>query len=617
MTNSNCDDHDQPESQAALAAHYAPTAADLMRLKQVALGEREADLWLKGGRVLCLHTKEILEFDVLISGAFIAALKPRGLSLKAQSVVELDGRCIAPSFIDTHLHIEYTLLTPGEFARCAMPKGTGAVLADPNCIGNVLGAQAMDWVGQTGTPLKIFQQISSRIPRSPKLELGGASVSEDEQLDRIVRSNAATVGESNPFDIDERATRLFSSALTNGRRITGHTARISGDPLDAYIAVGVSDDHNAFEPQEVLDRVRRGLMITVMAGSMNDNIASVFSDMEAVKNAFPFFSFCADDRHVDDLHRIGHIDHHVRESIRAGVPVLDAYAMASLNASIYYRFDHVLGSITPAKRADFLILDDLEEVSISATYSDGVLTSENGLSLFSNTDPIPESLYNTVRFAEDFKESDFRIDTDMNALSATVRAMEMYDGYFKRAFDAELTVQGGDVLASPEEDIAKIFVVDRHHESGKKAGGFVRGFGLNRGAIASTTNCENQNMVVLGTNNSDMALAANTLKELGGGYVAVADGEVLATLALPLAGIMSDKAWEEVLKESDAVDAAAHSLGSELSSPFMILAFVGLAGVPDYGLTELGLIDSVSQAFIPVVVCCRCPQHKHDLRQDN
>lgn len=597
---------------SSVGSHYTASADQAMILHRVAIGEQQADLLVRNARVLSLHSREILERDILISGNFIAALKPCGAVQSAATIVDVEGRYVAPSFIDTHLHIEYTLLTPGEFARCVLPKGTGAVFADPNCIGNVLGAKGMDWVGQTTTPLKIFQQVSSRIPRNPDVELGGATVTEVEQLERIKRSNAVTVGESNPFAVDERASRLYAESLQSGRRNTGHTARVSGDLLDGYAAVGIGDDHNAFETDEVLERVRLGMMITVMSGSMNDNIRSVFSDIEAVRSSFPFFSFCADDRHVDDLHRIGHIDHHVRESIKCGVPVLDAYAMASLNAALYYRLDHVIGSITPSRRADFIVLDDLESVSIESAYIDGKCVAKNQRTLFENRDPTPTWLHNTFKLTRNFVAEDFSIEVDnQQATHATVRAMEMYDGYFKRKFEAELSVSDGDVVPDPSRDIAKIFVVDRHHGGKKKAGGFVKGFGLKSGAIASSTNCENQNMVVLGTNNSDMAAAALALTELGGGYVAVDKGEVIGQLPLPLAGIMSDKPWEQVLIESDAVDAAAHSLGSELASPFMILAFVGLAGVPDYGLTELGLIDAPSQQFIPVVVCCRCPQHIH------
>jgi adenine deaminase len=192
-----------------------------------------------------------------------------------------------------------------------------------------------------------------------------------------------------------------------------------------------------------------------------------------------------------------------------------------------------------------------------------------------------------------------------------VRAMEMYDGYFKRAFEAELPVVDGNVVADPTIDVAKIAVVDRHHATTHRAMGFVRGFGLRSGALGITSNCENQNLVVVGTTDADLAHAATALAELGGGYVAVADGEVLAAVPLPYGGIMSDEPWEVVHDQSVAINAVARDLGCEMASPFMILAFVGLAGVPDYGLTELGLIDTFTQEIIPVLLCCRCPQHVH------
>ena len=597
-----------------LGYHLAATAAELSCLQAVASGSRSADIILRNAKVMALHSRELIESDVLISGRHIAALTPWGHMPQVAQEYDLSGKTIAPAFIDTHLHIEYSLLTPGEFARCVVPKGTGCVLADPNCIGNVVGVNGMDWAGQTQTPLKIFQQISSRIPRSPELELGGATVTEDEQLQRLSASHAVTVGESTPFGFDQRAARMYAQSLATGRRNTGHTARVADELLWSYAASGISDDHNAFDTNEVLDRIRLGMMITVMSGSMNDNIPAVFADTESVSGAYPFFSFCADDRHVDDLHRIGHIDHHIRTAIASGVPVLDAYAMASLNAAMYYRIDHLIGSVTPSRIADLVVLDDINHVTVESVFLNGRLVAEHGSSCFTNTDTILSSLYNTVHLPTNFSAEAFKVTAQAEQGEvAVVRAMEMYDGYFKRAFEAELAVVAGDVKADSNQDIAKIAVIDRHHGTDTRACGFVKGFNLNQGAIAGTTNCENQNMVVLGTSNEDMACAANALRDIGGGYVAVNDGEVMAALPLPVAGIMSDLPWEQVLVQSDAVDAAARALGCTMNSPFMILAFVGLAGVPDYGLTEKGLIDAQRQEFIPVVLCCRCPQHIHHI----
>ena len=608
-----------PHGRAATAvgAHLAPSAADLLRLHAVALGREPADLIVSGARVLSLHTREILQRDVLVSGAFIAAITPVGHFNEATRIVAAEGRFLAPTFVDTHIHIEYSLLTPGEFARCVVPRGTGCVLADPNCVGNVLGARAMDWAGRTRTPLKILQQISHRIPRAPALELGGAVVTEAEQLERLVGPGAATVGESTPFGFDQRAARMQALAIAGGRRNTGHSARVMNELLWAYGATGINDDHNAFAAEEIRERLRLGMMITVMSGSMNDNVPLVFDDAAALADSYELFSFCADDRHVDDLHRIGHIDHHVRQAVKQGVPVLEAYRMASLNAAVFYRLDHLLGSIAPARRADFMLLEDLETVEPVQVYLDGRLMAERRGERtwlgFVNEDPVPDYLHGTMNLPGAVDAAAFRVEAAAaEGEVAVVRAMEMYDGYFKRAFEAELSVVDGDVQADPAADVAKIAILDRHHGTDTRACGFVRGFAIQQGAIAATTNCENQNLVVLGVDNADMAAAANALKELGGGYVAVLHGKVLAALPLPLAGIMSDLPWEQVVVQSDAVNAAAAKLGCTMDAPFMILAFVGLAGVPDYGLTERGLIDAASQRFVPVVQCCRCPSHVHD-----
>ena len=604
---------------SAVGANLTPNADQLKLLRNVGLGEVAADLIIENVRVLSLATEEILHRKVAIANGFIAAIAPVDHPFCA--VEHFDGAdCfLAPGFIDTHIHIEYSLLTPGEFARCVLPRGTTCVLADPNCVGNVLGVRGMEWAGKTTTPLKILQQISHRIPRAPGLELGGATLAEAEQLEFLDSAEAVGVGESVPFGFDDRAARFQAAALSMGKRCTGHSARVADELLWAYAATGVSDDHNAVHIDEVLDRLRLGQMVTVMSGSMNDNLPLTFAEPELLKGAYRNFSFCADDKHVGDLVKSGHIDHHVRSAIANGVPVLEAYRMASYNPACFYRLDHVIGQIAPARRADLLLIPELEKVEPAAVWVDGIQVAhrEQGVSeaLFQNEDVVPEWLHNTMHLSPSFGETMLRVQapTAMSGEAAVVRAMEMYDGYFKRAFEVELPVGEGNVLADAEIDVAKISIVDRHHATETASSGFVRGFNLKKGALAATTNCENQNLVILGTNDADMALAGETLATFGGGYVAVAEGKVLAYLKLPLAGIMSDESWEHVLQKSDEVNIAAASLGCEMEAPFMILAFVGLAGVPDLGLTERGLIDAASQQFVPVVVCCRCPQHIHDL----
>jgi adenine deaminase len=608
-----------PASSAYIGAELAPSVAELMHLREVAAGRAAPDLIIRGGKVLALHTGEILERDVVIAGRHIAAVTPPG-RFAAKRVIDAARQFVAPTFIDVHIHIEYTMLTPGELARLTIPRGTTTLLADANCIANVLGAEGLDIVGRTATPLRIFRQVSHRVPRTPTLELGGAHVKDAEIEKRVQWSNAATLGESNPFDLDEWSARKQVAAIRSGKRITGHTARLRDEPLWSYLAGGVSDDHNAATTEEALERVRLGAAITVMAGSMNDNTAAVFADVKALGDGVYHMCFCADDKHVEDLHDQGHIDHHVREAIRAGVEPLLAWRMATLTAALYYRLDHLIGSITPSRLADIQLVPDLAEVRPSLVLVDGKVVAKNGKALFANTDRMPAVTRNTIHLHPDLSERSFVLKA--RGPTAWVQAMEMYDGYFKRAFHAELKVSKGAAQCDTDRDVLKVAIVDRHHATLTIGIGFVRGFGLKKGALAATTNCENQNLVMVGVTDRDLADAAAAIQEIGGGYVAVADGKVLATVPLPIAGIMSDQPWEKVREQSIAANKAAASLGCRIHSPFMIMAFIGLAGVPDLGLTEKGLIDTATQSFTKVVlgmragmVCCRCPDHVHDVHR--
>jgi adenine deaminase len=596
-----------------------PTVDELRRLRKVAVGEAKGDAIIQGGKVLALHTGEILERDVVIAGRHIAAVTPVG-RFDAPKIIDARGQYVAPTFIDVHIHIEYTKLMPGELARLSVPRGTTTLLADANCIGNVLGTEGFDIVGKTGTPLRIFRQVSHKIPRNPAVEVGGAIIPDEALEDRVQEPEAATLGESIPFDLDEASARKQVAALSAGKRITGHTARLSDEPLWGYLAGGVSDDHNAVTTKEVLERLRLGAMLTLMAGSMNDNSETVFADIPALGHGLHHISFCADDKLVEDLDAQGHIDHHVRQAIRYGVGPIDAWRMATLTPATFYRLDHVLGSVTPSRLADLQLVPDLAEVRPSLVMVGGQVVARNGKPLFENTDPIPDSLRNTIHLHPDLSTDLFAIKA--NGPTAWVQAMEMYDGYFKRAFHAELPVVGGKVQCDIRNDVLKVAIVDRHHASKMIGMGFVRGFRLKRGALAATTNCENQNLVIVGTNDADIAFAARAAGELGGGLIVVADGAVISTVPLPLGGIMSEKPWEVTRDESLAANAAAVSIGCEMHAPFMIMSFIGLAGVPDLGLTEKGLIEAKSQNFIDLVlptragvVCCRCPNHAHDIHR--
>lgn len=610
---------DEPITYPATGAAWAPTVAELMRMRFVAAGREKPDRIIRGGKVLALHIGEILERDVVICGRHIAAITPVG-HFDCDEIIDATGFHVAPTFIDVHLHIEYTKLVPGELARLSVPRGTTTVLADANCIANVLGEAGLDFMGTTATPLRILRQVSHKVPQAPELELGGAHLTTAQIAARVQRPDAATLGESNPFNLDESSARKQVAAIAAGKRITGHTALLENEPLWSYLAGGVSDDHNAHKTKDVVERLRLGAMLTVMAGSMNDNTPEVFADIAALKDGLNHISFCADDKLVEDLDRQGHIDHHVRKAIECGVEPLKAWRMATLNAAAYYRIDHLIGSVTPNKLADLQLVADLTDARPHLVLVDGKVVAKDGEPLFQNEDSVPDFTRDTIHLHPDIDASSF--STRAEGDRAWVQAMEMYDGYFKRAFHAELPVKDGKVLCDTGRDVLKVAIVDRHHATRTIGVGFVKGFGLKRGAIAATTNCENQNLVIVGTSDEELAFAARAIETIGGGYVTVADGELLGAVPLPVAGCMSDQPWEAVRDLSIACDAATREIGCTMRAPFLIMSFIGLVGVPDLGLTERGLVETKTQSFTDLVlglkggmVCCRCPSHAHDVHK--
>ncbi|KAI0477427.1 adenine deaminase [Xylariaceae sp. FL0804] len=673
---------------AATGAHLSITAEELFRLRHVARGTAPPSLIIRGGTVLSLHTGELLPRDVVISGRHIAA-------------VDAAGAFVSPGFIDAHIHIEYTKLVPGELARLSVPRGTTTVLADANCIANVLGGKGMDFMGTTTTPLRIFRQVSHKVPMSgPDIELGGASLSTAEICERVSAREAATLGESNPFSLDMASAEKQAAALRAGKRITGHSALLANEPLWAYCAGGIGDDHNAHRPEDVLERLRLGMMLTVMSGSMNSNLETVFGgggggdeggdeggDWKALYggDGLRHVSFCADDKLCEDLDATGHIDLHVRRAVELGVPALDAYRMATLNAAAHYRLDHLLGSVTPGKLADLLVIDDLASARPRLVIGNGAVVARDNRPLFANADPVPAFALGTVRLHDAHLDaSSYRlyprglnVDVDADGTGskpppppvpseAYVQCVEMYDGYFKRAFCAPLPVSpdpphailtvpgggGGAEQGGGGGDVLKVAVVDRHHASRHRGIAFVRGFGLRSGAIATTTNCENQNLVIVGVDDEAMAAAARAIRDLGGGrggMVAVSGrGErVLGAVPLDVAGCMRSRPWEEVRDQSLALERVVREeLGCTMAhNPFLIASFVGLVAVPDLGLTELGLVvgggagglldpvleveDKVEKVekeelgrgaaraaaggggeSVAVRVCCRCPSHR-------
>jgi adenine deaminase len=377
---------------------------------------------------------------------------------------------------------------------------------------------------------------------------------------------------------------------------------MADEPLWGYLAGGVGDDHNAANLSEVVDRLRLGAIVTLQSGSLTNYIKDILGDPAALGLVASHICFCADGKYVVDLHNEGHIDHHARSAVALGVPPALAIRMGTLNAALHYRVDHLIGSLTPTRLADLQILPDLIDFRPSSVWVGGTEVARDGTPLFDDTDSRPAWTRDTINLGTGFGVANLAIPAPPGASSAVVKAMELYDGYYKRALEVELPVVDGNVVTDPASGFAKIAVIDRHHGSGKAGVSFLRGFGITKGALGISTNTGNNNLVIVGATDDDIVAAARILDDLGGGWVVVKDGKLLASLPFAVAGVVSDQPWEKVIEQSIEVDAAAADLGCEVRLPFQILGYVPLNGVPDYGLTELGLIDVATNQLTALLV---------------
>jgi adenine deaminase len=580
----------------------SPTAAELLRLKAVAGGSEPANLALRGGNVAFVHSGEFQVADVLIAGRHIAAVTPPGRLPLAVEEVDAHGFHLVPGFADCHIHIDFCLLPPGELARLLVPKGTTILFAALECLSYVFGKRAVDLYGSTRTPLRLFLQIPFAMPCYPQVEQGGEELSTDDILELLTDPRVASYGESNPYLVNDHYLRCLSASLANGRRVNGHTARLDGEPLWRYLAGGIGDDHNAATYPEAIERIRRGANLAVQSSSMSNYLAGIFQDPDGLGFAAAHIMFCADDKYVDDLADEGHIDHHLRSAVALGVPPIVAIRMATLNAAAHFRVDHQVGSITPTRLADIVMLPDLKSFVPTSVWVGGRKVAENGRALFDNTDlPYPEWVTEAMRIGKVLSPADFSVMAP-SAGEYVVRVIEMYDGYYKRATTDRL-IAGKDLVLRPDpsRDIAKMAIVDRLKGSGLVGRAFLRGFGLRSGAIAVSTSA-NQNIAVVGVSDAECAAAVNRLAEIGGGFVVFDAGKPVAELPLRFGGTVSMDRFETLIERLHETERAAARIGCQVECPFMILSFVGLPTVPQWGLTEKGLVDVESQSFLPVIV---------------
>jgi adenine deaminase len=550
----------------------------------IARGEKPAELLFKNAQVVNVLSGEIHPANVAVEDGRIIGFG----DYEAKKVIDLKGAYLAPSLIDGHFHIESSMLTAPEFVRAVVPHGTGAMVIDPHEYANVLGLDGIRYVLESTKNLSVdfFIMLPSCVPAT-HLETAGARLTADDLKLMIADERIAGVAELMNYPgvylgFDSELEKIEAG---KGKCIDGHAPGLRGKNLNAYALAGIRSDHESTELDEAREKLRLGMHILLREGSTERNLAALAPLINAHNAAN--CSFATDDKLAGDLVNEGHIDHCIRKAIAGGVPPITAIQIATINTARHYRLQN-LGAIAPRFWADFVVFDDLKNFSVRQTYKKGVLVAENGKYLVAQPPivPLPRSTMN-VRYGA--------ANLSVKAKGpARIKVIEIVPNQIvtKQIIESP-KVENGEIVSDPARDILKLVVVERHRATGNVGVGFVRGFKLKSGAIASTVAHDAHNVVVAGTNDADILFAIRELEKLQGGQVAVENGKVKAELGLPVAGLVSDQPLDEVIQRIAALNAAAHAMGCDLEAPFMTLSFLSLSPIPELKLTDQGLIDAV------------------------
>lgn len=559
-----------------------PSLPQAQELLAVARGDRPAPLVLKNARVLNVFTGELLEQDIALCGPRIAGLG----SYSGEVEQDLAGAVVVPGFIDGHMHLESSMVTPYEFARAVVPRGTTSIVTDPHEIANVLGADGIHYLleASQGLPLDMWVMRSSCVPAT-HLENAGAALTAKDLAD-LQHPRLLGLAEMMNFPgLLHGDTECLQKVLQTGEQVVdGHAPKLSGNALCAYVAAGVQSDHECTTAAEAREKLRLGMHLMLREGSVTRDIEALLPAVDATTAHRCFF--VTDDREPVDLMREGHIDFCIRKAIGLGCPPERAYAMASYHAARYFGLGFT-GAIAPGYVADLVVLEDYRTAKVSRTMKNGRWVAEGGRLVGSVPKPQVASPPPTVHLPT-LSESSFEIRSG----STEVHVIELIPHQIVTGrSQARVPQQDGCLQADPSQDVLKLVVIERHRATGNIGRGFVRGFGLKSGAIASTVAHDSHNLVIAGCSDSDMLAAAREVERLGGGWVVVNQGEVLARLALPIAGLLSDLDLETVAQANLELIQATQQLGGTAPNPFMSLSFLALPVIPSLKLTDLGLVD--------------------------
>lgn len=547
-------------------------------------GDAEPDLVIRNGRFLDLVTGDLIASDVAITDGVIVGTMA---DYTGGNTLDARGKIIVPGFIDTHLHVESSLVTPHEFDRCVLPHGVTTAICDPHEMTNVLGTAAFDYflASARATIMDLRVQLSSCVPAT-HLETAGARVEADDISPYMDDEKVIGLAEFMNFPgvLFRDPNVLKKLALFAGRHIDGHAPLVRGKDLNGYLAAGIRTEHESTTAEEALEKLQKGMTVLVREGSVSKDLHAL-APIITERNA-PFLAFCTDDRNPLDIHEEGHLDYLIRTAIKLGAPPIAAYRTASWSAARAFGL-HDRGLVAPGYRADLVLLDDLEDCRVSSVLSAGRLVDEALFATRPSVAPIGRHSVKARRVTgEDF------VTRGSGPTTAVIGVIPGKIITEKRILS--LPYANGVRSIDLAQDIVKVAVVERHGKSAAGEGigrGFVTGFGMKRGAIASSVGHDSHNITVVGVDDADMAVAVNRLGEIEGGFVVAEGGRVIAEIALPVAGLMSLMPFEGVHDALVPLRAAAKSLGVRLTEPFLQIAFLPLPVIPHLKITDKGMVD--------------------------
>ena len=589
---------------------FMPLETITMELADVAMGRRRADMVIKNGTLVNVNTKELLEHtDVAIYKGRIALVGDATHCVgDTTEIIDATGLYIAPGFMDGHIHVESSMLTVSQYSTAVVPHGTTAIFMDPHEIANVLGLKGVKLMLDEArdVPLRVYATVPSCVPAAPGLEDAGAEIGPEEIAEAMKWDAIAGLGElmnfPGVFNSVPQVHKEIEVTLKAGKPVTGHFALPdTGKMLNAYIASGVRSCHESVRHEDALAKMRLGMYAKIREGSAWHDLKEVIKAITQNTVQSRFAILVSDDTHPDTLIKLGHLDHIIKRAIEEGVDPVTAIEMVTINTAECFLMSKDFGSVSPSKVADIVLLSDLYNVTVKAVIIGGRLVAQDGKMLipFKNV-TYPDWSKNTVNVGKTLTPQDFMLTVNKSEVKVRVIQIEEAKVTTKQVIETLKTIDGN-VAPNKEKDIAKAALFERHKATGTKGLGFVKGFGLKKGAVASTVAHDSHNLLIVGTDEEDMAFAGNELIKAGGGMIAVADGKVLAIVELPVAGLLTDEPVEAVQKKVETLEKAWKMLGCNLVSPFMTMALLGLPVIPELRLSNRGLVDAVNFTFTDVI----------------